>query len=377
MIPYGRQYIDEEDIKAVIDVLRSDWLTTGPNVVKFEKYFSKYTGALYSVAVASGTAALHCAMYAIDIRPGDEVVVPPITFVATANCVCYQGGTPVFADVDQDTALIDPEAVEKKITSRTKAIIGVDYAGQPCDWNRLRDIADKYGLILIADSSHALGAELNGKKVGTIADLSTFSFHPVKHITTGEGGMVTTDNVTWADRIKRFRNHGIDTDHHQRQKLASWYYEMQDLGYNYRICDIQCALGCSQLKKIDGFVSRRREIAKKYDGFFLKMKYAKPLGVHRDVKHAYHLYPIKVDFEALGADRESIFSTLREKGIGINVHYIPVHYHPFYLKNYNTFKGMCPVSELMYEQLISLPIYPKLKDSELNLIFEILESVLK
>ncbi|MCP4566239.1 MAG: aminotransferase class I/II-fold pyridoxal phosphate-dependent enzyme, partial [FCB group bacterium] len=248
MIPYGRQSIDEEDIQSVVEVLRSDWLTTGPKVDAFEHALADYVGAEYGVAVSSGTAALHCAMYALGIGPGDEVILPPMTFAATANCVVFLGGTPVFADVQPDTLLIDPVAVEKKITKRTRAIIAVDYAGQPCDYDSLRDIANSHGLSLIADGCHALGAVYKGHRVGSLADMTVFSFHPVKHITTGEGGMITTNDPKFAGRMRRFRNHGIDTDFRQREQQGSWYYEMVDLGYNYRITDMQCALGLSQLK---------------------------------------------------------------------------------------------------------------------------------
>jgi perosamine synthetase len=230
MIPYGKQFIDKEDIEAVINVLKSNWLTTGPKIGEFEKVFANYVGAKYAVAVSNGTAALHSAMFAIGITSDDEVIVPPITFAATANAVIYQEGKPVFADVDPDTLLIDPSEIEKKITPKTKAIIAVDYAGQPCKYDQIKYITNKYGLILIADSCHALGAKYKNRKVGSIADITVFSFHPVKHITTGEGGMVTTDNSTWAEKIKIFRNHGITSDHHKRSKEGSWFYEMEELG---------------------------------------------------------------------------------------------------------------------------------------------------
>jgi len=376
MIPYGRQTIDEDDIKAVVDVLRSDWLTTGPKVPEFEKTFARYVGAKYAVAVSSGTAALHAAMYAIEIGPGDEVVVPPITFAASANCVVYQGGTPIFADVDPDTLLLDPAKVEERITEKTRAIIGVDYAGQPCDWDRLRDIADRYKLRLVADACHALGAEYKGQKTGTLADLNIFSFHPVKHITTGEGGMITTDNADYADRMRIFRNHGITTDHHQREKQGSWFYEMTDLGYNYRITDFQCALGISQLKKLPGFLERRREIAKQYDEAFASMPEITPLAVRRNVLHAYHLYVVKIDFKTLGTDRTTLFTNLREKGIAVNVHYIPVHLQPFYRDKFNTRLGLCPNAEAAYEQIISLPMFPGMTDEDVEkVITSVIESI--
>jgi len=268
MIPYGKQSVDEDDINAVVEVLRSDWLTTGPKVREFEETFAAQVGAKYAVAVSSGTAALHTAIFAAGIGLGDEVIVPVMTFAATANCVLFQGGKPIFADVEPDLLLLNPYQVKAKISSRTKAIIAVDYTGQPCDYDSLQVIADQHGLILIADACHALGATYKGHPVGSLADLSVFSFHPVKHITTGEGGMITTNDAHLADRMRIFRNHGITTDHLQRELAGSWFYEMVDLGYNYRLTDIQCALGLSQLTKLKGWVARRREIAARYTTAF-------------------------------------------------------------------------------------------------------------
>ena len=366
MIPYGRQTIDEDDIKAVNDVLRSDWLTTGPKVVEFEQAVADYVGAKYAVAVSNGTAALHAAMYAIGIGSGDEVIVPPMTFAATANCVVFQGGTPIFADVDSDTLLIDPAKVEKKITEKTKAIIGVDYAGQPCDWDTLREIADKHGLRLVADGCHALGAEYKGRKIGSLADMTVFSFHPVKHITTGEGGMITTDDPALLRHMLFFRNHGISTDARQRERQGSWFYEMVDLGYNYRITDFQCALGISQLQKLPKFLERRREIAAHYDKAFDGLSGISPLAVRKDSFHAYHLYVIRVDGDTLNMDRTMLFTKLRENGIGVNVHYIPVHLHPFYRREFHTGPGLCPIAESAYEQIISLPLFPGMTDEDVE-----------
>ncbi|MBZ0287076.1 MAG: aminotransferase class I/II-fold pyridoxal phosphate-dependent enzyme, partial [Anaerolineae bacterium] len=232
LLPYGRQYIDDDDIQAVVETLKSDWLTTGPKVKEFEQAFAAFTGAEHAVAVANGTAALHCAMYALNIQPGDEVIVTPMTFAASANCVLYQGGTPVFADVEPDTLLIDPEQVRRKITPHTKAIVAVDYAGQPCDYDALQAIANEFGLAIVADACHAIGGTYRERAVGTLADLSTFSLHPVKHMTTGEGGVITTNDADMAQRMRLFRNHGITTDHHQRAQTGGFFYEMVDLGYN-------------------------------------------------------------------------------------------------------------------------------------------------
>jgi UDP-4-amino-4,6-dideoxy-N-acetyl-beta-L-altrosamine transaminase len=366
MIPYGRQTIDEDDIKAVNDVLRTDWLTTGPKVMEFEQAVADYVGAKYAVAVSSGTAALHAAMYAIGIGPGDEVVVTPITFAASVNCVVYQGGTPVFADVDPDTLLLDPAKVEEKITEKTKAIIGVDYAGQPCDWDKLQEIANKHGLRLVADGCHALGAEYKGSKVGSLSDMTIFSFHPVKHITTGEGGMITTDDPVLAGRMRLFRTHGITTDAIQREGNDSGFYEMVDLGYNYRITDFQCALGISQLQKLPRFLKCRRAIAARYDEAFMDFSGITPLAVHKESFHAYHLYVVRVDSDTLGIDRTMLFTNLRKRGIGVNVHYIPVHLHPFYRNKFHTGLGLCPIAESAYEQIVSLPMFPGMADKDVE-----------
>jgi len=378
MIPYGRQSIDEEDIQAVVEVLRSDWLTTGPKVEEFERAFADFVGAKEAVAVCNGTAALHATIHALGIEPGDEVIVPPMTFAATANCVIFQGGTPVFADVDSETLLIDPKQVESKLTSRTKAIIAVDFAGHPCDYDDLKSIADRHSLALVADACHALGASYKNRPVGSLADLSTFSFHPVKHIATGEGGMITTDDSELAKRMRLFRNHGITTDHRQREKQGSWYYEMKELGYNYRLTDFQCALGLVQLKKLPDFLKQRRKIAARYDDGFSPIPQIAPLAVSHDVLHAYHLYVVKVDFDNLAADRDSFFRTLRQKGIGANVHYIPVHLHPFYRNKFHTGPGLCPVAEAAYERILSVPIFPGMTDEDTErVIHGVIETVME
>ncbi|MDX9821388.1 MAG: UDP-4-amino-4,6-dideoxy-N-acetyl-beta-L-altrosamine transaminase [Syntrophales bacterium] len=369
-IPYGRQSIDENDIDAVVQVLKSDWLTTGPSVEEFENAFASFVGARCAVAVSSGTAALHTAMSAVGIGPGDQVVVPPLTFAATANAVVYQGGHPIFADIDSKTLLLNPEAAEECVSNRTRALVAVDYAGQPCDYDALRAIADRHGLVLIADACHSLGAEYRGKKTGTFADVSVFSFHPVKHITTGEGGMITTDDPALAARMRRFRNHGIDTDHRQRAESGTWHYEMVDLGYNYRLNDISCALGTSQLRRLPETLARRREIASAYDRAFSGLA---SLCIPENapfVRHAYHLYPVRYQAARTGGDRGNFFRLLREQGIGANVHYLPVHLHPYYQKRYGYRRGDYPVAEAAYDELISLPLFPAMTDGERDRVIE-------
>ena len=375
ILPYGKQSIDEDDIAAVADVLRSDWLTTGPKVGEFEQAFAEFVGAKEAVAISNGTSALHAAMVALGIGVGDEVIVTPMTFVASANCVVYVGGTPVFADVKADTLLIDPEQVESKITSRTKAIIAVDYAGQPCDYAALQQIADKYRLALVDDACHAIGGSYQGRNVGTLADLNTFSLHPVKHITTGEGGMITTDNSEYARKMRVFRNHGITTDHRQRSEMGSWFYEMVDLGYNYRITDFQCALGINQLKKLPAWVERRQAIAKQYDVAFAEIDGVTPLHLRSDVSHAYHLYVVRFDMARLKVDKATLFAALRAEGIGINVHYIPVHWHPYYRQQFRTGEGLCPIAEAAYNEIISLPMFPMMNDQDVADVVEIVNKV--
>ena len=364
MIPYGKQSIDKSDIDAVIAVLQSDFITTGPKIPEFEKAVCDFTGAKFAIAVSSGTAALHCAMFAAGIKSGDEVIVTPMTFAASANAILYCGGTPVFADVIPETLLINPAEVEAKITSKTKAVVAVDYAGQPCDYDTLNNICRKHGIILISDACHSIGSEYRGRKTGTLADITAFSFHPVKHITTGEGGMILTDNPDFAGKMRMFRGHGISTDYRQREEKGSWFYEMEYLGYNYRITDFQCALGISQLKKLPGWIIRRQELALEYDNAFKNNPAIVSIKKSPNVSHAYHLYVIKLE----KADRNRTFTELRNNGIGVNVHYIPVHLHPYYRKTFGTGEGLCPVAEKAFGQIISLPMFPGLRDEELETV---------
>ncbi len=372
LIPYGKQSIDKSDIDAVIEVLQSDFITTGPKISEFEKAVCDFTGAKFAVAVSSGTAALHCAMFAAGIKEGDEVIVTPMTFVASSNAILYCGGTPVFADVLPETLLLDPSEVLKKITKKTKAVVAVDYAGQPCDYDALRNICSKHGLLLISDACHSLGGGYRDSKVGTLADMTVLSFHPVKHITTGEGGMILTDNADFAAKMRMFRGHGITTDYRQREEKGAWFYEMEYLGFNYRITDFQCALGISQLKKLPGWIKRRQEIAAEYDNAFKNNHSIISIKRSPNVSHAYHLYVVKIE----KADRNRIFTELRNAGIGVNVHYIPVHLHPYYRKTFGTGEGMCPVAEDAFRKIISLPMFPGLKDEELKSVIETVKRLL-
>jgi UDP-4-amino-4,6-dideoxy-N-acetyl-beta-L-altrosamine transaminase len=365
MLPYGHQFIDETDIQAVVNVLGGEWLTTGPVVSKFERAIADYVGARDAVVVNSGTAALHAAAFASEIAPGDEVIVSPMTFTASANCICYMGGRPVFADVLPGTLNLAPSDIESKVTPRTKAIIAVDYTGQPCDHEAIRAISDRYNLKVIEDAAHALGATYYGRKVGTLHELTTFSFHPVKHITTGEGGMIVTDDSYLAGQMRAFRNHGITTDVHQRAEIGSWFYEMDVLGYNYRLPDLNCALGISQLERIRTNLARRREIAARYQAAFKEMPSIVLLDVIPNVEPAWHLFVIKLNLEQLCVGRKDIFAALRAENIGVNIHYIPVYWHPYYEKlGYP--RGLCPVAEAAYERIISLPIFPTMTDKDLD-----------
>ncbi|EOS26278.1 UDP-4-keto-6-deoxy-N-acetylglucosamine 4-aminotransferase [Lachnospiraceae bacterium 3-1] len=372
-IPYGRQTIDEEDIQAVAEVLRSDYLTTGTKSIEFEQEVCKYIGAKYAVAISNGTAALHAACSVAGIGAGDEVITTPLTFAASANCVFYCGGRPVFADVDKRTYNIDPEDIERKITDRTKAILPVHLSGQPCDMDAIYEIAEKHHLLVIEDGAHALGAKYKGSCIGKDSYMATFSFHPVKPITTGEGGMIVTNEEGLYQKLRLFRSHCITRDSSMMTRNeGSWFYQQLDLGYNYRITDIQCALGISQMKKLNQFLRRRRELAKQYDKAFadnsdIIVPYQQP-----DTESGYHLYMIQAPHH----DRRKIFEGLRNAGIGVNVHYIPVYYHPYYQRNgYHNI--CCSNAEEIYSHLISLPLYPGLTDQEQKFVIETLEHLLE
>jgi len=305
LLPYGHQSIDEADIQAVVETLRSDWLTTGPRVAEFEEAFATRTGARHAVSFSSGTAALHAAAFTAGLKAGDEAITSPLTFVATANCVLYQGAVPIFADVSPDTLNLDPEKAAARITCRTRAILPVDYAGHPADLDPVLELAERHGLVVIEDASHALGAEYKGRQVGSLSHMTVFSFHPVKHITTGEGGMVTTDNAKFAETLCRFRNHGISSDARQRQSAGQWHYEMVSLGFNYRLTDIACALGSQQLKKLEANLAQRRKIAERYTAAFREIPKLVLPAVRQNANPAWHLFPIRLDGVKLKAERKT------------------------------------------------------------------------
>ena len=371
MIPYGKQTIEQDDIQAVVDVLKSDFLTTGPKIAEFERTVADYVGAKYAVAISNGTSALHAACFAAGIGSGDEVITTPLTFAASANCVLYCGGTPVFADVDPRTYNIDPEDIRRKITDRTKAIIAVHLAGQPCDMDAIHSIAREHGLIVIEDGAHALGSVYKGKKVGSLSDMTTFSFHPVKPITTGEGGMIVTDNEEFYKKMVLFRSHGITRDDSMMTRNdGPWFYQQFDLGYNYRITDIQCALGCSQMKKLDRFLARRKELVARYNEAFADCSNIVTPYQLQDTESGWHLYIVQVK----NCDRKQVFEALREKGIGVNVHYIPVYMHPYYQEH--GYKDVhCANAEEIYSHIISLPLYPGLTDEQQDYVIDTLKSL--
>lgn len=365
-LPYSRQTIDEADIAAVVNILRGDYLTTGPTVSVFEQKIADYVGAKYAVAFANGTAALHGAAFAAGIQSGDEVITTPMTFAASANCILYMGGTPIFADIQSDTYNIDPLSIETHVSSRTKAIIPVHYTGQPADMDEILAIAKRHRLTVIEDAAHALGAHYNGKNIGGLGNMTVFSLHPVKPITTGEGGVVTTNDGILHEHLLLFRTHGITKNTAQMTEYhGPWYYEMQHLGYNYRLTDIQAALGISQMNKIDTFIARRTEIARQYTAAFANMPELTVPKQRLDRMSGWHLYVIQLNLSALSVDRRQIFEALVAENIGANVHYIPVYYHPYYQRlGYR--KGICPKAEDLYEKIITLPLFPKMTDQDVT-----------
>lgn len=374
MIPYGKQSISENDVEAVNNILKSDYLTTGPTVLEFEKKFASFVGSKYAVAVSNGTAALHIACMAAELNSETELITTPITFVASANCALYCQAKPVFADVKNDNSgLINPDEIKKKINSKTKVIIPVHYGGLPADLEKIHNIAKEKNIVIIEDACHAIGATYKNSKIGDCkySDMCVFSFHPVKQMTTGEGGMITTNSEEFYKKLLLYRTHGItkNSDEFINESDEPWYYEMQELGYNYRITDFQCALGISQLSRVDEFISRRREIAKIYDKFIENSKDFYNDFEYDDRKSSYHLYVIKLKNSS---KRKELFLHLMNNNISPQVHYVPVHLHPYYLKlGYK--KGNFPNAEDFYSRIISIPIYYDLKEKEVEKIIKIIK----
>ena len=373
-LPYGHQLIDEQDIASVVETLKSDWITQGSKVEEFERKLADYCGAKYAVAVSSGTAALHAACAVAGIAEGDEVITTPITFAATANAIIYCGGRPVFADVKEDTININAEEVKEKLSNKTRAILPVDFAGHPADLDEIKAIARERNLVVIEDACHALGAEYKEQKIGSLADMTVFSFHPVKHITTGEGGMVLTDNEEYHNKLKIFRHHGIVRNNSDE---GSWYYEVDRPGYNLRITDFQCALGISQMDKLDSFVQRRREIAARYNEAFAEIEeFITPIE-KENVEASYHIYVIQMRTEMLTAGRKEIFEALRAENIGVNVHYIPLHLQPFYQREFGYRKGDYPSAEKYYDRAITLPVFPGMSNEDVSAVIEAVRKVVR
>ena len=377
-IGYGHQYVDDADIQAVVDVLKSDFLTCGPKIEEAEAKLCKITGAKYAVLIANGTAALHAAMFAADVGPGDEVITTPITFAASANCALYCGAKPVFADINPKTYNINPESVEKKITDKTKAVVAVDFTGQAVEIDKIREICDRHNLIFIEDAAHSLGTKYNGKPVGSLADMTEFSFHPVKTCTAGEGGAITTNDDVLYKRLVLFRTHGITRNQELMDKPSEggWYYQQVALGYNYRMTDIQAALLSSQLDKLERFGKRRKELVKRYNEAFSAMP---ELVVQQEIAQSdtvRHLYIIQLNLDMLKCGRREVFEALQAEGLGVNVHYIPVYSFPYYQKlGYRM--GECPNAERLYERIISIPLYYSLTDEEQDKVIKAVNKVIK
>ena len=375
---YGKQWIDEDDVKAVAEALTDDLITCGPRVAALEKKLCEVTGAKFAVAVSNGTAALHCACIAAGIGAGDEVITSPITFAASANCAVYVGATPVFADIDPETYNINPDSIEAHITDKTKAVVAVAYTGQSVEYDRIQKICDKHGLILITDAAHAIGTKYNGQPVGSIGDMTCFSFHPVKTVTSGEGGAITTNNSELYRKLRLASQHGIvrNPDELVHESDGAWYYEMQELGFNYRLTDIQSALLISQLAKLKKFSDRRKEIVNKYNEAF---KDVPEIIVQKEIPESdttRHLYVIQLDLDKLKCTRREFFDALSAENVQPQVHYVPVYYFPFYeKKGYK--KGLCPEAEKLYNGMMSIPLYPLMTDSDVDDVITAVKKVVE
>ena len=381
MINYGKQYLDKKDISAVVSVLKSDWLTQGPKVKEFETSLKNFFGAKYCSVVSNGTAALHLAVKAMGWKKGDYVFTTPNSFLATSNSILYVGAKPIFIDIDPLTFNINVKKLEEKIKINKKkgrrlvGIIATDYAGQPCDWKSLKIIGRKYGLKLINDNCHAIGASFykNKKYACKYADVVTQSYHPVKNLTTGEGGSILTNHKAIDKKVKLLRSHGVI----KKRNKSPWSYEMQDLGFNYRLSDMSCALGLSQLKKVNKFVRKKQKIAQIYDKAFKNIKNIKIPLIKKNTQHSYHLYPLRIEFDKFKISKESFFRILRKKNINLQVHYIPIFLQPFYKKNFKFNVKDLKNSIKFYKEEISLPIYYSLKRKEINYVINQIKKILK
>jgi UDP-4-amino-4,6-dideoxy-N-acetyl-beta-L-altrosamine transaminase len=371
-LPYGHQRIDEEDIAAVVSVLRSDWISQGPKIEEFERAVADYCGVRYAVAFSSGTAALHAACAAAKLGQGDEVVTTPLTFVATANAIVFCGAKPVFADIRLDTLNIDPAQVERRITPQTKAVIAVDFAGQPADLEEILFLAKRRHLTVIEDACHALGAEYRGRKIGSISAMTVLSFHPVKPITSGEGGMVLTHDADIARRMRSFRHHGIVCPDPSRP----WRNEMEEIGYNYRITDMQCALGLSQLRRLNDGMARRQEIAARYEQAFSAMDEISLPSTAPDVLHARHIFVLLLNLDRLAADQDEILAALRAENIGATLHYPLVHLRSFYRRQFGYGEGLCPTAEAVARRMVTLPLFSAMTDGDVEDVIRAVEKVI-
>lgn len=364
---YGHQYLDEKDVQAVVDVLHSDYLTCGPKITELEQKLCELTGAKYAVVCSNDTAALHIACMAAGVSAGDEVITTPITFLASANCALYCGAKPVFADIDEETYNIDPREIEKALTPKTKAVVAVDYTGQVVDLDAIMETCHKQNVVVIEDAAHSIGTLYKGRPVGSIADMTTFSFHPVKTVTAGEGGAVLTDNEEYYKKLLLYRSHGMTRDQAQMTKESEggWYYQMIDLGYNYRMTDMQAALLLSQLEKLPMFSKRRKEIVARYNEAFSKIP---ELTVQQELEGSdstRHLYILRIKPEKLNIDRRGFFDALAAENIMCNVHYIPIYLQPYY-QEMGYPKGLCPKAEKLYSEMMSLPLYYAMTDQDVE-----------
>ncbi|MBF0166080.1 MAG: UDP-4-amino-4,6-dideoxy-N-acetyl-beta-L-altrosamine transaminase [Alphaproteobacteria bacterium] len=392
-LPYARQDLDASDIAAVVDVLNSDWLTQGPKVPEFERAIARRVGSNFAVAMSSGTAALHAACMAAGLGPEDEIITSPITFAASGNCALYAGANVRFADIRQDTYCIDPQRISDALTPKTKAIVPVDFTGQPCDLDEISGIARRNGLVVIEDAAHALGSTYRDRCVGSLADMTVFSFHPVKHVAAGEGGLVATNDSTFDASLRLFRSHGISNaessmtlpdqaadneglppEHANPPGMAGWYYEMLTLGYNYRITDMQCALGLSQLARLDSFIERRRRIAQRYTEAFSQSQFLSVPTQLSDRQSAWHLYVLSLRLKKMEKTRRRVFDELRAMGIGVHVHYIPLHLQPYYRKRFGYKRGDFPVAEAYYDSALTIPLFPAMSDIDVE---RVIKSVLQ